>query len=396
MKSIINTLFLLSTILLLTACQKDPFQTNYTECQGGFTSNPNHEMKTDIQAVVNKYITQGIPGIQVTVKSGDGWLYVTGGYAKIENNRALEKCDANWLFSITKTYTAALILLQMEIGEINLDEKIGAYLGNEVLKNIEGHEKISVRMLLNHTSGIDNVTELPVFKVGQLNNPLQQPSLMEKIKMMDRRPLLFEPLTDFFYSNTNYLLLQLILESVTGKSYSQLLKEQLFEPYHLENTWYQLPAWQVETMPFPNSYFDRFGNNQLENISRWNNALANASDGYGGIAATAVNVIGFYNQLGNILSTESLNEMRTWVKGKNSTEPEYGLGIECFQFAEGSTPQWGHEGDGIGSSTMILFIPDTNTYLYININAGRQLTGPYLFKITDFKNELCSLVAAWG
>ena len=218
---------------------------------------------------------------------------------------------------------------------------------------------------------------------------------MEKLKMMDGRPLLFEPSTDFFYSNTNYLLLQLILESVTRKSYSQLLKEQIFEPYHLENSWYQLPAWQVESMSFPNSYFDRFGNNQLENISRWNNALANASDGYGGIAATAVNVISFYNQLGNILSTESLNEMRTWVKGKNSTEPEYGLGIECFQYAEGSTLQWGHEGDGLGSSTMILFIPDTNTYLYININAGRLLTGPYLFKITDFKNELCRLVAAW-
>src|SRR5690606_36165530 len=117
---------------------------------------------------------------------------------------------------------------QKEIGEINLDEKIGAYLDSEALKYIEGHEKISVRMLLNHTSGIDNVTELPAFKIEQFNNPLQQPSLMKKIKMMDGRPLLFEPSTDFFYSNTNYLLLHLILESVTGKSYSQLLKEQLF------------------------------------------------------------------------------------------------------------------------------------------------------------------------
>src|SRR5690606_24641145 len=327
--------------------------------------------------------------------SGDGWLYVTGGHAKIEDKKALQKCDANWLFSITKTYTAALILLQKEAGKINLDEKIGAYLGNNVTKYIEGHEKISVRMLLNHTSGIDNVTELPVFQVGQLNNPLKQPSVMESIRMMDGRPLLFEPSSDFFYSNTNYLLLQLILETVTGKYYGQLLEEQLLDPFHLGETWYQLPAWQVETMSFPNSYFDRFGNNQMENISRWNNALANASDGFGGIAASAVNVIGFYNQLGNILSTESLNEMHTWVQGKNSTQPDYGLGIEYFQYAEGTTPQWGHEGDGVGSSTQILFIPDTNTYLYVNINAGRQLMGPYLFKITDFKNELCSLVASW-
>jgi D-alanyl-D-alanine carboxypeptidase len=215
--------------------------------------------------------------------------------------------------------------------------------------------------------------------------------------MLKGKPLVFEPGTDFMYSNTNYLLLQLILEHVSGKSYWKLLEQEILQPLSLNQTYYNLSAQQTVSLGFPNYYFDRHANEQLENITKWNNALANASDAYGALAATPADVIRFYDALldGDVVSESSLDEMQNWIKGVNSTEPEYGEGFEYWQFNSGSSPQFGHEGDGIGCSTQIFYVPDNNTFLYINTNVGRQLFGPYLFKITDMKRDLCRYVANW-
>lgn len=391
---------LIITILFLvlgTSCKQDLLNTDYEPGNDDVVSNPNHPMKDSLQFLTEKYISKGIPGAQVVIKNDDGWLYVSGGYAKIETEEPFRSGGASWLFSITKTYTATLVMKQMEAGRINPDSLIENYLPQNVLGKISGYEKITVRMLLNHTSGIVNVTDLPEFFVRQMNDPLNQPTIEDRLEMVKGEPLVFEPGTDFMYSNTNYLLLQLILENVSEKSYWQLLDEQILSPLQLTHTWHDLSESQTVSRGFPNYYFDRHANEQLENITKWNSALANASDAYGALAATPSDVIKFHEALlgGEIISENSLEEMQTWIKGTDSTEPEYGEGFEYWQFNPGSTPQFGHEGDGIGCSTQFFYVPDNNTFVYININAGRQLFGPYLFKITDMKRDICRYVANW-
>ncbi len=397
MKKLQHLIIALSILGFTISCSRDLLDMDYQPGNDDLVSNPNHPMKDSLQILVKKYISDGIPGAQVVVKNEDGWLHITGGYAKIETKEQFHSSGAAWLFSITKTYTATLVMKQIEVNKINPDKLIGEYLPESVLNRISGHEKITVRMLLNHTSGIVNVTELPEFVVGQLNDPLNQPTIEERLKMVDGKSLVFEPGTDFLYSNTNYLLLQFILENVSGKSYWKLLNEQILEPLQLTHTFHGLSEQQTVNLGFPNYYFDRHANEQLENITKWNNALANACDSYGALAATPENVVRFYEKLlgGKIVSESSLEEMQTWIKGKNSTEPEYGEGFEYWQFNPGASPQFGHEGDGMGCSTQIFYVPDNDTYLYININAGRQLYGPYLFKITDLKRDLCRYVANW-
>jgi D-alanyl-D-alanine carboxypeptidase len=397
MKTIQFIIITMISLLLISSCQQDLLVSDYQPGDDNLPSNPNHPMKDSLQFLVDKYISDGIPGAQVVVKNTDGWLHISGGYAKLETKEPFSSGGASWLFSITKTYTATLIMKQKEAGSIEPDSLISKYLPENILNKISGHEKITVRMLLNHTSGIVNVTELPEFVVGQLNDPLNQPTVEERLEMMDDKPLVFEPGTDFMYSNSNYLLLQLILENVSKKSYWQLLDEQILEPLQLTHTYHGLSEQQTLSLGFPNYYFDRYANEQLENNTKWNGALANASDAYGALAATPANVIKFHEALieGGIISESSFQEMQTLVKGKNSTEPEYGEGFEYWQFNTGSMPQFGHEGDGIGCSTQFFYVPDNDTYLYININAGRQLYGPYLFKITDMKRDLCRYVANW-
>ena len=395
-----NLIFLFALALVLGAgCKKDVYELRDGKPSVDIpSSNEAHPMKDSIDAIVSRYIAKGIPGIQVAVRNADGWYFVNGGYASIEDQSPLSAGMANLYFSLTKMYTAALALKEWEAGRIDLDAPIRQYLPQEVTAGIEGSERVTVRQLLNHTSGIVNLTELPEYQLWQLNRPLEQPTIEERLAMVNAKPLMFEPGTDFSYSNTNFLLLQLILEQLAGKPYEKLLKKEILDPLHLKYTYYNLPEAQAGHLSFPNYYLDRFANEQLEDVSQWNLALVNASNGYGGIAGTSTDAIRFLEALvqGRVLNQASLAQMRQWVQGQESTQPDYGLGLEYYQFAPGQGDgQYGHEGDGIGCTTQVMYVPENDTYLYINCTVGRQIFGPYLFKTTDFKNELCGYVAGW-
>ncbi|HEX2535479.1 MAG TPA: serine hydrolase domain-containing protein [Chitinophagaceae bacterium] len=394
-------LHLLSALLILslagTGCQKNLLTRNYEKGDAPEIEEGLHPMKDSLQAIVQKYIARGLPGIQVAVKSPQGWAFAQGGYAQVESRTPFHPHTPTWLFSITKTYTAALVMQQKEQGRLELDAPIHRYLPAEAQKAVPATDRITLRMLLNHSSGLVNFTELPAYQLAQFNHPMQQPSMKEILRMIKGKPLQSEPGLEYSYCNTNYLLLTLILESVTGKSYKQLVHDDIIKPLDLRYTYFDIPDGRATQLGFPNYYFDRHANEQLENITAWNHALGRACMGWGGIAGTPADAILFYEALmkGRVVSSASLAEMLTWFRGNSSEGPDYGLGIEYYQYAEGTTPQRGHEGDGIGNSTLVLHVPDTDTYLFVNVTAGRQIFGPYLFTITDFKNEISAYVARW-
>jgi D-alanyl-D-alanine carboxypeptidase len=288
-------------------------------------------------------------------------------------------------------------MMEKEKGNIHLDTKILQYLPDTLRNKITGADKITVRMLLNHSSGLMNFTDLPEYLGRQFQDPSNQPSLAEIIDMSSGRDLLSEPGTKYFYSNTNYLLLHVILQQVTGKSYAELLQERIIKRLSLKETYFQVSPAKASQMGFPHYYADLQGTDQLTDVTMWNHFLGNASYGWGGISGTPTDAILFYEALmkGRVVTKQSLNEMLIWFQETGSEYPSYGLGIEYWQFRKGSTPQRGHEGDGIGNSTMVLYVPDNDTYLFINITAGRRIPGPYLFKVTDLKNELGRYVANW-
>lgn len=388
---------LVFAVVASVSCRQELFTHPARFCNGSVTSNPLHPMKDSLDDIINNYITRGLPGVQMAVKNSNGWYMTSGGYARTESKDTMRPCGVSWIFSITKTYTASLVMKLKEKGKINLDAPITTYLPDATSNDIAGSNQISVRNLLNHSSGLVDFTELPEFLNWQFGNPLNQPTMQQIIAMLKGKELLSQPGVEYKYCNTNYLLLTLILQQVSDKTYGQLLKSEIIQPLNLKQTFFHLAEQQITNMGFPNYYFDRNANEQLENISSWNNALGNACEGWGGIAATPADVITFYEALmnGKIVSNASLHEMKTWFRGNHSEGPDYGFGLEYYQYADKELPQMGHEGDGIGNSTMVLYVPGNQSYIYINITAGRKIPGPYLFKITDFKNEICRYVARW-
>jgi len=134
------------------------------------------------------------------------------------------------LGSVTKQFTATLILQLVEQGKIKLDGKLIDYLPDY---RPDTGARVTIHNLLSHTSGIPNYTALPDFFENVSRNPFKVNDFVKKYASGD---LQFEPGTKFTYSNSGYFLLGAIIEKVTGKSYEQVLRENIFEPAGMKNS----------------------------------------------------------------------------------------------------------------------------------------------------------------
>ncbi len=137
--------------------------------------------------------------------------------------------------SVTKQFTAALILQLVEAGKIKLDGKLSDYL--PYYRKDTG-EKITIHQLLNHTSGIPSYTGLPEFK-DVLPDPYTVEDFVKKFASHD---LEFEPGTRFRYNNSGYFILGAIIEQVTGKTYEAVLTEKILTPLGMNDTGYDHSA----------------------------------------------------------------------------------------------------------------------------------------------------------
>jgi CubicO group peptidase (beta-lactamase class C family) len=136
------------------------------------------------------------------------------------------------LGSITKQFTATVILQLVEQGKIKLDGKLIDYLPDY---RKDTGEKVTIHHLLSHTSGIPSYTALPGFAQNISRNPFTVDDFIKKYTSGD---LEFEPGTKFAYDNSGYFLLGAIIEKVTGKPYEQVVKENIFDPLGMKNSGY--------------------------------------------------------------------------------------------------------------------------------------------------------------
>ncbi|HEV7395982.1 MAG TPA: serine hydrolase [Pyrinomonadaceae bacterium] len=153
------------------------------------------------------------------------------GLANMEWNIANEPDTKFRLGSITKQFTATLILQLVEQGKLKLDGKVSDYLDGY---RKDTGQRITIHNLLSHTSGVPNYTAMPGFQ-NISRNPFQVGDFVTKYASGD---LEFEPGSKFNYSNSGYFLLGAIIEKVTGKPYEQVLKENIFDPIDMKNTGY--------------------------------------------------------------------------------------------------------------------------------------------------------------
>ncbi len=193
-----------------------------------------------VQAQVASAIDDGFDGMIAYVdRAGQPPQFFAAGWhdrdAKLPANpQALFK-----IASISKLYDAVAVTKLVSRGRLSLDKTVGDYLP-ELVGRIDNADKITLRMLVQHRSGIPNFTDAPNF----WSNPTK--NFAESLALIQGQPANFTPGTDYEYCNTNYLLLNRIMDDVLGYGNFQFIQEEILTPLKLTHTFSSLSAVDIE------------------------------------------------------------------------------------------------------------------------------------------------------
>ncbi len=207
--------------------------------------------------VVDDYLRAEIekrhcPGLALAVIQAGKVVKLAGyGLANVEHAIPATPKTVFQIQSVTKQFVATAIMMLVEEGKVSLDAKVSDYLSGAAVS----WEKITVRRLLTHTSGIKDFINEPTASLRL------EVTDEEVLKETAKRPLNFQPGEKYAYSNSNYHLLAMILRKVTGRSYSDFLGERVFEPLGMSST--RLMSWS-EVIPNRAAGY-RWQTNQLSN-----------------------------------------------------------------------------------------------------------------------------------
>ncbi|MEV7550813.1 serine hydrolase domain-containing protein [Amycolatopsis sp. NPDC089917] len=297
----------------------------------------------------------GVPGVFAEVRAGERIWRGAAGVADLETGRPVETGMRQRVGSITKTFVSAAVLRQVEEGRLGLDEPIGDHLP-QLVPGDRGRA-ITVRMLLNHTSGLAEYLpyafpSLKEFAPGSLDdNRFRQFRPAELIEMGVGAPATGEPgSTPGIYSNTNYLLLGELLEHLTGTPVEAHVFRAVIEPAGLANTGF--PAGPRIEEPHSRMYEALFGAiDPPRDYSVYTMSWVMTG---AGLVSTVGDLNRFYRKLldGEIVSPSSLTEMQRLVPviAQDGRRIDYGLGLYKTETPEGIF--WGHDGTVWGAMTM--------------------------------------------
>ena len=184
-----------------------------------------------VQEQVNDAIEHGFDGIIVYVdQRGKKPAFYSAGWKNREKKIPADPHSLFKIASISKLYDAVAITKLLHNGQLSLDKTLADYFP-ELEGKIENADKITLRMMIQHRSGIPNLTDTPNFWV---NPPKNSEEALERVLDL---PANFKPDEDYEYSNTNYLLLSDLIEKVTGSSKYQYINEVILIPLGLKNTY---------------------------------------------------------------------------------------------------------------------------------------------------------------
>lgn len=366
-------LILVLLILTLFSCQKgEVISPNNYNCNFNFEdSSQSHPRRSKYQAQIDDMTQKGgVVGISMSVDDQDGLWLGSSGKADLYNNINLQPCHISRVGSTVKMYTATLILKLQEEGKLNLDQKIGDHLSGDALKSIKNAEKATIRQLLQHSSGIYNYIQSAQFQTASINNLIKEWHAEDLLQYAYDKPAYFEPDADVKYSNTNYILLGLLIEKIEGKALYQVFEEKLFRPLNLRYTSFAgknpVPANIIR------GYIDLYSNLQVIESTYYSGWDYYTADG--GLISNPYDMSVFFKALmgGKIITPASLKTMLSW-KTPQEQDPDfypiqYGLGIFRMETPRGVA--YFHSGDAIGYYANMMYFPEDGTTVVYAVNSN--------------------------
>jgi D-alanyl-D-alanine carboxypeptidase len=331
------------------------------------------------QSVLDRGIKKyNIRGVSAAVVFNEDSIW--SGTSGVSHDNVPMKSDMLFsIGSITKNFVAALTLKLAEEGKLTLEDKLGKWLPPYPYVDSD----ITIRQLLNHTSGIymfwnnDDLWDA----LREDRNRIWTP---EEVLEYIREPH-FPAGKGWGYSNTNYLLMGMIIEKATGTTLADAIKEYLLVPHRLNNYY----IWLADSIPVNQAHVfgDNFQFGRAETDLTFLPRASHESIGFGssGIVTTAPDLAKWCQELfeGDILSEDSMNEMLRFVDFRpQSNMKGYGLGVQKFRHAVSSpgVQAIGHGGGNIGTATYMVFLPEYHVSVVVMVNAFPTKSVDYFSK----------------
>lgn len=311
---------------------------------------PRLELRTDssdsvLDAVIAAAMAGGgYPGIAVVVEQHGKLVYRKAfGEMDVENHVPASPTAVLPVGSITKTMTGLLVMQQVEAGKIDPSAKAGAYLPDLPAPARD----IAVHHLLDHTSGLVNYMELPDFPWSE-----QRPiSREEMVRWFAARPLLSPPGTRYSYTNSGLYLLGLILEAVTGRTYEELLRRHIFDPFGMGDS--GLVPWETVLPRRAHGYLP--GEAGLRNAPRYD---LNVPFSAGAVSSTVDDLLAFRRGVFGPATPAGVRrrllEQRTLASGRLIPYTQGCLGVGTLS----GHRRLFHPGDIFGFSGQYAYYPD--------------------------------------
>jgi len=390
-------LFLLAIcILLLTACKKALMQsTQEGSTNVPWTDSSQHHPRNEVfKKLINKYNRLGLPGLSLMITDQYGTWIGSTGKADLKKGIDFAPCQVSKIASVTKFMMGALVFKMMEdsihtgIGYSALNTKISNWLPEAVIGKVANADKVTLGQLMNHETGIPDLIEQDKFYLAVLNNPNKKWNQYELLKFVAGVPAVFAPGDTAIYSNTNTLLVSLILEKVSGRNHSELLREKLFNPLGMTNTFYhpheEVPASAAQ------GYFDLYKTHALVNVS---NFITGSGNGYGGIYSNVTDMARFLDAVlihPRFLSSKSLALMQRY--GKSDGANRYGYGLMKKFISRGENAGLGHSGRDLGYTADLFYFPSKKVSYSLLVNYGTDANSFLKEVFVQFENEILDLI----
>jgi CubicO group peptidase (beta-lactamase class C family) len=307
-----------------------------------------------------------IPGLAIAISMPDGKVIEKYyGKANIEYDAPVEKDTIFPIGSLSKTHTAIAIMLLKEQGKLDVKDKITKY-----FPDCGAWEKITIKNLMQHTSGIRSITSVEPFCSNQMKDwkPEEIVAILKPLKLD------FEPGTNAQYSNSGCILLAMIIEKVSGMTYDDFLRKNIAGPLGMTHTMFV--SNRIIVPKRASGYITVDGKTQNAEY-----ASTLAPFGSGGIMSNVTDILKFKDAFkpGKILKKESIDEMFAITRlndGRDYITPgpigvTYGYCLETLVAPDGKTVP-GKAGAISGFKSQFFYFKDSGIFIAITANLDMQ------------------------
>jgi D-alanyl-D-alanine carboxypeptidase len=341
------------------------------------------------QDIINDLVSADIPGIVLLVETPTTRFLGSAGVSNVETQQAIQVDDVMPTASTGKKMIALLAIQLADEGLLNLDDTRGTWLSEDILSRIPNSHPITLRQLLNHTSGVFNYADDDAYTDLLLAEPEVLKADIDFLELVFDLPGSFLPGEGYEYSNSGYSLAALIMDELLGEHHSAALRNRFFDPLGMTSTYYK--GSEASLGDFISGYLTTDEGDQLDTRQ----FLINTSQAGSPVVSSVEDMATFLKAL--ITDDSFANDaVKDTMFGEDNlitqdATEKSGLGLDVATI-DGHTV-YGHSGLTFGYTAQSAYIEDTQTSiaLFFNCGAGGVNTCATTFDklvLTVLENEL--------